>query len=67
MEDSFEFPDHIMPDLRVTLTMEPRCDDSGARDKLSGYRAPVLFDGFETGSTGWFKFDGGVACRGQKS
>lgn len=65
MPDSFDFPQHIQPDLLVRLKMEERAKDAGAQNKISGYRGHMLFEGFEVGSMGWFKFDGGTAIRGQ--
>ena len=63
MDDGFSFPAHIRPDLLVRLNMELRTGDPEAQVKRSGYRIPVVLDGDDVGSTGWFLFRGGVPAR----
>jgi hypothetical protein len=62
----FTFPTEVEPDLAVRLCMQPRADQPSARDKLSGYRAPLTLDGDDVGSTAWFQFlPDGIARPGE--
>lgn len=62
MDDGFSFPAHIRPDLRVLLNMEERTGDPKAKVKRSGYRVPVVLEGDDVGSTGWFRFLDGASA-----
>ena len=56
----YDFPDGVSPDLAVRLEWA-----AGGREKRSGYRANLVFDGGRLGTTGWFKFENGSAQPGE--